>query len=101
MKEMPIVSPIDKDRFNNHIDNLEFVTQARVNEKYGLTIGETCKRSPKIPKSQIHKIKAYLLLGWSLKIIGNKYGVSPTSVARFIKRHKIPRPLNAIDNDFF
>jgi len=39
--------------------------------------------------TEIEKVKDYLFVGWSLEKIGNRYFTSPTSVARFIKRHNL------------
>ena len=86
---MPIVSPIDKDHFNNNIENLEFATQAEINKKYDLKPSEKCVKAPKIADTEIEKVKDYLFVGWSLEKIGNRYFTSPTSVARFIKRHNL------------
>lgn len=93
MSDMPIVSPIDKDHFNNNIENLEFATQAEVNKKYDLKPSEKCVKAPKIADTEIEKVKDYLFVGWSLEKIGNRYFTSPTSVARFIKRHNL-KPLH-------
>lgn len=89
IEDMPIVTPIDKDGFNNNIENLTFATQAEINKKYDLKPSEKCVKEPKIPKSEIDKIKDYLFAGWSLDKIGLRYKTSPTSVARFIKRHNL------------
>ena len=86
---MPIVSPIDKDHFNNNIENLEFATQAEINKKYVLKPSEKCVKAPKIPDTEIKNVKDCLFVGWSLEKIGNRYFTSPTSVARFIERHNL------------
>lgn len=89
IEDMPMVSPIDKNVFNNDISNLEFADQSKLNAKYDNKPHESFCKKPKISESEIENIKKMILEEVPLCKIGQKYNVSAMSVSRFLARHKI------------
>jgi hypothetical protein len=87
--DLPMVTPIDKNPFNNHVDNLKFANQSELNKKYGIRVSNPFIGIPKISSSEIQKVKEALKNNCTLKILANYFEVSEMSVHRFIKRHNL------------
>lgn len=89
IEDMPMVSPIDKNVFNNDISNLEFASKGDLNKKYQPIPHDSFFKKPKIAESEIENIKKMILEEVPFYKIGKKYNVSAMSVSRFLARHKI------------
>jgi len=85
-EKKPNINHIDGNPLNNSLENIEWCTQ-KENVDHALRIG--LRKLVKIPQKELEEL--YLVNKNSLRMIGNTYGLSATTVARRLEKLGIKR----------